>query len=56
MADTIPITIEIKPRVSRDTAELCVKVLEIFLNENNKFFVDVKKHDDGTNSYSLIEE
>lgn len=41
--------------VSRETAECCLKLVEIFVNSNKMFRVTVAVNDDGTQSLSLVD-
>ena len=56
MAAISTIEIEIKPHVTKSMAEWCVKVLEIFLEQNPGYVVRSIENPDGTFSYYLAEE
>lgn len=55
MNNRCEIEVECKLSVSRDTAECCLKLVEIFLNANSNFGIRDKDNDDGTLSLKLID-
>jgi peptide deformylase len=52
------ITIEVKAKldVSRSTAEGCLKLVEIYMNEHRDQNIHVTRNDDGTMSYEIREK
>ena len=54
-ADEITVEVKAKLEVSRSTAEGCLKLLEIYLNEHSDSYLCVVRNDDGTDSYSIRE-
>lgn len=51
------LTVEVKAKldVSRSTAEACLKMVEIYVNEHQNIRIIVKKKEDGTDSFHLEE-
>ena len=51
------IDVEVKCRMSvdRGTAEGCLKLVEMFLNENRQFGIGTVENDDGTRSLYLVD-
>lgn len=47
MAKISNITVEIKPTVSEDTALICLRLVELFLNSNSQYWLDFAKHENG---------
>ena len=50
------LTVEVECRltVSRDTAETCLKMVEMFINANKGFGIHDAENDDGTLSLYLV--
>lgn len=53
--NSVDIEVNCNLSVSRETAECCLKLVEIFVNSNNLFGVTVAVNDDGTQSLSLVD-
>ena len=51
------IDVEVKCRMSVDrmTAECCLKLVEMFLNENRQFGIEAGENADGTRSLCLVD-
>ena len=51
------ITVDVDCRlcVSRDTAETCLKLVEMFINSNGSFGIHDVENDDGTVSFYLVD-
>ena len=47
MAKISDITLEIKPTVSEDTALICLRLVELFLNSNSRYWIDYSRKEDG---------
>lgn len=47
MAKISDITVEIKPTVSEDTALICLRLVELFLNSNSRYWLDYSQEEDG---------
>ena len=44
----VTINVDCKLNVTDDTAETCLKLVEIYLNNNDHLFIDKGKRDDGS--------
>lgn len=53
--NSVDIEVNCNLSVSRETAECCLKLVEIFLNSSKCFGVTVEVNDDGTQSLSLVD-
>ena len=53
--DSIDVEVNCSLSVSRETAECCLKLVEIFLNSNEYFRIAFAQNDDGTQSLSLVD-
>lgn len=51
------ITVDVNCRlcVSRDTAETCLKLVEMFINSNSSFGIHDVENDDGSITFSLVD-
>lgn len=51
------ITVDVNCRlcVSKDTAETCLKLVEMFINSNSGFGIHDVENDDGTVSFYLVD-
>ncbi|MCD7757515.1 MAG: hypothetical protein LUH45_05015 [Clostridiales bacterium] len=46
---------DITIKVTREVADYCLKVVEVWLNKNPDFRIEVHRCDDGRESYRLVE-
>lgn len=53
MVDSLTVNVKAKLDVDRNTAEGCLKLVEIFLNNHNDLVVQGTKNEDGTESYTF---
>jgi len=53
--ESIAVTINCKMSVDRQTAEGCLKLVEMFLNDNANFSIMSVDNDDGTESLYLVD-
>lgn len=53
--NSIDVAVNCDLTVSRETAEVCLKLIEYFINTNKNFFLHDASNDDGTISLYLIE-
>lgn len=49
----IPIDVEVKLNVGKSTAEVCMRMLETFLNNNSLYWLSVNENYDGSVRLSL---
>ena len=54
-ASEITIDVNAKLDVSKSTAEACLKLVEIYINNNSNVKVNVAKNKDGTESFNFID-
>lgn len=54
-ASEITIDVNAKLEVSKSTAEACLKLVEIYINNNSNIEVQVTKNQDGTNSFYFVD-
>ena len=54
-ASEITIDVNAKLEVSKSTAEACLKLVEIYINNNSNIEVQVTKNKDGTESFNFID-
>lgn len=52
--DGITIDVNAKLNVDQNTAEGCLKLVEIFLNDHSDLCVQVTRNEDGTESYKFV--
>ena len=53
--NSVDVAVNCDLTVSRETAEVCLKLIEYFINTNKRFFLHDASNDDGTISLYLIE-
>lgn len=53
-ADEITVEVKAKLEVSKSTAEGCLKLVEIYLNNHRDQCIRYTRNDDGTETYSIV--
>ena len=54
-AEELTVEVKAKLEVSRSTAEACLKMIEIYVNEHPNIRIIAEKKEDGTDSFHLEE-
>lgn len=52
--DNITVNVNAKLAVDRSTADGCLKLLEIYMNDNRDLRIAVTRLDDGTEEYTIV--
>ena len=53
-AEELTIGVEAKVDVSRSTAEGCLKLVEIYMNDHRELCIRCDRNEDGTDSLSIV--